>query len=104
MVAEYFWFFIVGLTSAVTAILIKYYLITNNIYYIILALLVGPTITLSSIYAFSYGNVGTIYPILRLISVIIVFIAGIYLFAEKYTIMNFVGLGLAGGAIYLLSV
>jgi uncharacterized membrane protein len=97
------WYIIAASAAAAPIPLIKKYTETNNINWIILSALSYSLL----IYAYSVilqdKNIAIVYPILKVLSVIIVIIAGILLFKSTLDNRSILGICLGAISIYLLS-
>ena len=98
-----FWFFVAACAAAAPIPLIKMYTKTNEMYWIWLSIVSYATL----IYAYSIilldRNITIVYPILKVLSVLIVIGAGIVLFYNRLNLRSAVGILLGILSIYLLS-
>ena len=96
------WLIIASITGALEAILVKLY-IKYKSYYILPFIILAAIITIYSYYKiFSTNNIGICYPISKILSVLIVILFGIFLFNEKMSNSNYLGILFSIVAMYLL--
>lgn len=98
-----FWFLIAAIAAAVPIPFIKYYTETNNIQWIFLSMVSYLTLILAYAIILQDKNITIIYPILKVLSVLIVIIAGVFLFRISLDIKSIIGIVLGMASIYLLS-
>ena len=97
------WFIIGSISAIVPIILIKEYIKTNNIIFLILSLFCYLLLIKSYLNIFNKNKISTSYTIIQLLQILIVVIAGVLLFKEKLTIKIIIGIILALLAMYFLS-
>ena len=98
-----FWIFIGAALAAIPLPLIKLYNNTKNIGYMIISIIFY--IALIFVYSLilkSY-DMSKIYPCLKILSILIVIIAGVFMFNEKMTTKHIIGIIFALVGIYLLT-
>lgn len=100
--SEYIWIALAIILSAIPIIMVKLYLNTNNIWFIVTAILLSIFLILTYIYIVKNYRISIIYPIIKILSVILVVVVGIFLFGEKITWRNVIGIILGLVGIYLL--
>jgi multidrug transporter EmrE-like cation transporter len=98
-----FWFLVAAITAALPIPFIKTYTKTKNIGWIILSVISY----LILIYAYSIvltdRNISIVYPILKVLSIIIVVFTGLIFFYNKLDMKSWFGIFLGTLSIYLLS-
>ena len=100
---NYMWLGLGALLSALPVVCIKKYMNCNNINWIILAVL------MNSILIYVYYNVflnhtcGTMYTIIKILSILMVISVGYIIYNEKLNNYNILGIVLSIITIYLLS-
>ena len=91
-----------AITGATNVVLVKQYIITKDICYIPILLLSG-LITLYSYYnIFTSRDISNGYPIVKILSILIVVFFGIIVYDEKISYKKLVGIILSIIAMYLL--
>ena len=91
-----------AITSVTNVILVKQYIITKNIYYVLILLLSG-LITLYSYYnIFTTIGISSGYPIVKLLSILIIVLCGVIIYDEQINYKKFMGIILSIIAMYLL--
>ena len=91
-----------AITGATNVVLVKQYIITQDICYIPILLLSG-LITLYSYYnIFTSRDISNGYPIVKILSILIVVFFGIIVYDEKISYKKLVGIILSIIAMYLL--
>ena len=97
------WFGIAAGTAALSPILIKWYTETGSFSYILLALLSYLILIISYVKVLSNQKISTIYPLLKVVSILLVVGTGLLMFGEKLTYLQILGVILGIIAILLLS-
>ena len=97
------WFFIAAISAAVPIPFIKIYTETKNFMWIILSMFSYLILILSYSIILTDKNISIIYPILKVLSVIIVVIAGIFIFKNSLDMKTIIGILLGIVSIYILS-
>jgi len=92
-----------GVASALPALFVKQYLYSNQSYWIGLSFLSCAILIYVYILLLKYTSVSTLYPFLKVLSILFVIITGICFFDEQITINIAAGILLGVGSIYLLS-
>ena len=98
-----FWIILAAITASLQVIFIKKYLQTNDWYWIGLSLLTSIILLVTYIKIFNGNNISIIYPIIKILSIIIVIITSEIFFNEKITIKVICGIIFGIISIYLLS-
>lgn len=99
-----FWLIIAVLCSALPLPLIKDYAIENNKWSLVLGLFFHISLFVAYIYIFMAGyKVNIIYPIIKIVSIILVIVATTIFFKESLNKEKIIGLILGLVSIYLLS-
>jgi len=96
------WLILAALTGALNVILVKLYITTKEIIYIPILLLSGLTTLYSYYKIFNTNEVSTIYPIVKIISILMVILFGIFICNEKLNNKKICGLILSILTLYLL--
>jgi multidrug transporter EmrE-like cation transporter len=105
--SDILWLLLASLSGAVAPIIIKYNSsdkITNKFYLPILAWFVYGISIISYVYVFKSGNISTIYPIIKGLTIFLVILMGVFLFNEKLKIVDIISILLIFIAIFLLSI
>lgn len=97
------WFIIAVLFSSIPLFLIKKYIETKNVWYIVTATLIYVSLVFLYYKLLVDYNMSKVYPLIKVVSIIIVVCFGVFLFDEKVSIYNIIGIILGLGSIYLLS-
>ena len=97
-----FWIILAASTASLQVIFIKKYLQTNDWFWLDLSLLTSVFLLVTYIKIFNGNNISIIYPIIKILSIIIVIITGDVFFKNKITIKSIVGIILGIISIYLL--
>lgn len=97
------WIMIAGIVGSLPVVLVKRYIETKELF--LLFLCVGLYILLIIAYfnVFKTSSISTGYPLIKVLSEIIVISLGIFFFRESLTIKKYFGLLFALFSIYLLS-
>jgi hypothetical protein len=95
---------IAAVSASIPLFLIKKYSETKKTILILFSLICYLVLIQSYIYLLAVSSISTIYPIIKVVSDLIVISGGIFLFHEKLNIYNYLGIILAIFSIYLLSV
>jgi len=98
-----FWFFVAAVAAALPIPFIKYYTNTNNNLWIIASAISYAVLILSYSIILKDENITIVYPILKVLSVLIVVFAGLFLFSNYLEIKTIIGIALGASSIYLLS-
>ena len=96
------WLILAALTGALNVILVKQYITTKEIKYIPIVLLSGLTTLYSYYKIFNTSDVSKAYPIVKIISILMVILFGIVMCDEKITFKSSCGIALSIIAMYLL--
>lgn len=97
------WFFIAALVAAAPIPLLKEYTKNNNINMVILSFFSYLLLIYAYIQILKNKNISVLYPLLKVFSVIIVVLAGIFIEKEKLSTNVILGILLGCISIYLLS-
>ena len=97
-----FWIILAAITASLQVIFIKKYLQTNDWFWLDLSLLTSVFLLVTYIKIFNGNNISIIYPIIKILSIIIVIITGDVFFKNKITMRIIVGIILSIISIYLL--
>ena len=98
----YKWITISSFCSALPIIFIKLFFISDYNWFILFAFIFQLMATVSYIKLFSMGDILLLFVLVKLFSVLIVFIASIIFFKTKLTIRKILGISFAIASIYLL--
>lgn len=98
-----FWVILAAIAASLEVVFIKKYIQTRIWYWIFLSFLTSLVLILSYIKTFSGNNVSIIYPIIKILSIIIVIITGEIFFNNKLTIKVIGGIIFGIMSIYLLA-
>ena len=98
------WILVAAVSASVPLILIKKYIETTKIIFIILSMICYLLVIKSYLQLLTSSNISTIYPMIKIISDLIVIPAGIFIFHEKLNLYNYLGIILGVSSIYLLSI
>lgn len=96
------WIVVAAITSAIALPLIKQYNTTHNYIYLVLAAISQMVLVASYVFILRTSNMTTIYPFLKILSVMIVALFGFFIFQEHITIENGIGIVLCVIALYFL--
>ena len=98
-----FWFFIAAIAAALPIPFIKKYTESKNLLWILLSFISYTFL----IYAYSIilknKNITIVYPILKVLSVLIVVLAGFFVFSNNLDTKSIIGILLGISSIYILS-
>ena len=97
-----FWIISAAITECLEDVFIKKYIQTKEWSWIYLSFFTSLFLILAYVQAFSGNNISVIYPIIKILSIIIVIITGDVFFKNKITIKSIVGIILGIISIYLL--
>lgn len=97
------WFFVAAIAAAIPIPLIKLYTETKQYVWIVLSFFSYAMLVLAYSIILSEKNITIVYPILKVLSVIIVVIAGLLLFNNVLDIKSMIGILFGLASIYLLS-
>ena len=98
----YKWVTISSFCSALPIIFIKLFFIFDYNSFILIAIFFQLAATVSYIKLFSMGDILLLFVLVKLFSVLIVFIASIVFFKTKLTLRTILGISFAIASIYLL--
>ena len=98
------WLFIIidAIIAASIYILVKAYTQTNNNLFIITAVILAVLLVMVDIIILRSNKLSVVYPMVKIISVLIVIVAGIFIFKESLTTSEIMGIILSFVALYLL--
>ena len=91
-----------AIIAAIVISMTKQYTITSEKYLIIVAIILSIGSFFFYIEVFRNNNISTTYPIIKILSILLVVFAGILLFGEELSTKNIIGILLGLAAIYLL--
>ena len=98
-----FWIILAATMASLQVIFIKKYLQTNDWFWLDLSLLTSVFLLVTYIKIFNGNNISIIYPIIKILSIIIVIITGEIFFNDKLTIKVIGGILFGLISIYLLA-
>lgn len=98
-----FWIISAAITECLEVVCIKKYIQTKEWSWIYLSFFTSLFLILAYVQAFSGNNISVIYPIIKILSIIIVIITSEIFFNEKITIKVICGIIFGFISIYLLS-
>jgi multidrug transporter EmrE-like cation transporter len=98
------WILLAAASASIPLILMKKYTETKKTILIILSLICYLVVIQSYIQLLSTSNISTIYPMIKIVSDLIVIPVGIFLFHEKLNLYNYLGIILGIFSIHLLSI
>ena len=98
-----FWIILAAITASLEVIFIKKYIQTKEWSWFYLSFLTSLFLILAYVKAFSGNNIAIIYPIIKILSIIIVIITGEIFFNDKLTIKVIGGILFGLISIYLLA-
>jgi len=98
-----FWFSIAAFFSALTILLIKYYVKTSNNFVLLVVLLSEFLLIYSYIQLLQTGDMAIQFALVKIISIFFVLLPGIFFFDTKLTKNKILGLIIGVIAIYLLN-
>ena len=98
-----FWCIIASIAAALPIPLIKEYTITKHWYWIVSALFSYILLIYAYSIVLSQRNIAVIYPFLKVLSVMLVVVAGIFMFRSNLNTKQWFGLLLGVSSIYLLT-
>ena len=93
-----------AIVSAFPIIMVKKYTTTDNYNWILLAAMTFMTLLFVYIKVVNRNNLSAVGPLIKIIEVIIIALAGFVLFSEKMEMKHIIGIGLGLISIYLLSI
>jgi multidrug transporter EmrE-like cation transporter len=99
----YLWFFIAAIAAAIPIPFIKRYTQTHSPVWILLSAISYGILILAYSIILTDKNITIVYPILKVLSVLIVIGAGLLLFSNRFDLNTAIGIGLGIGSIYILS-
>ena len=99
----YLWYLIAAILSALSMPFIKQYSITNDYKWILFAVFVQLLLIVTYIQVINSGSIGSTYAIIKVVSIILVTLFGIFIFNETLDIKHKIAILLAMVSIYLLS-
>ena len=97
-----FWIILAVISASLQVVFVKKYTQTNLWYWFGLSILASLFLLVAYVKSFNGHNVSIIYPIIKILSIIIVIITGDVFFKNKITIKSIVGIILGIISIYLL--
>ena len=98
-----FWFLIAAISAALPIPIIKEYTISHNFLVIILAIFIYIILVLSYSIILADKNIIIVYPILKVLSAILVICSGMVFFNNKLDFDSIIGILLGIITIYILS-
>ena len=98
------WILIAAVSASIPLMLIKKYTETKKTILILFSFICYLVVIQSYIYLLATGNISTIYPIIKMVSDLIVIPWGIFILHEKLNVYNYLGVILSVLSIYLLSI
>ena len=103
MVSTYFWIIISAILSGISIATLKQYTITKNIRWLLLTVVLFLILIVTYHNSFCGNDITTIYPMVKILTVRLVVLFGVFIFDEKLTIKHIFGLMLGCIGLYLLS-
>jgi len=97
------WFLIAAVAAALPIPFIKQYTLDENLMWIVFSVLSYLILILSYYIILRDKNITVVYPFLKVLSVLMVVLAGLYVFHNQLTISSTVGIVLGILSLYLLS-
>lgn len=94
---------IAGILSALIVPLVKGFTLNNNYWLLFFAIITSIVLLVAYILLFSGGDISSLYPIVKIIAILLIVGVGILLFKEPITWSKSIGVLLAIIALYLLS-
>jgi multidrug transporter EmrE-like cation transporter len=99
---QWIWLIMAAIAAALPLPLIKKYNTSNNHIYLIGSAVSYMILILSYVIILRTNNMITIYPFLKILSIVIVILFGWFVFHENFTTKNVIGIILGLIAMYLL--
>lgn len=96
------WFILAVIMSAMPMPLIKKYLTTNNIFYLLVCGFIYIILTYGYVQILKNHTISKMYPLLKILSIILVFFIGVFFFNDELKLKNIIGIIMGIVAIYLL--
>jgi len=97
------WIIIAAVVGSLPVVLIKRYTKTNELFLPFLCLVFYVLLIIAYLNIFKTSNISSVYPLIKILSDIIVISLGIFFFKEVLSIKKYFGILLALFSIYLLS-
>jgi multidrug transporter EmrE-like cation transporter len=98
------WFILACIVICLPITLIGKYIETSETYYILLALAFYGLLTLIYINLLKHEDMAIVYPLLNIISVLVVFLIGVFYFKNKIDIYKIIGIVLSIISILFLTI
>ena len=92
-----------AILSALSIILVKEYIVTDDIKWMMFAIVLDILLMLLFVYIFKESNMVSSYPIVRILAIILVVLAGIIFYKQKLKSNYIVGIILGLIAIFIIS-
>ena len=99
----FFWIFLAAISASIPISLLKRYTETNNKWFIVFSLLSYSLLIYAYTIILLNHNITIIYPIVKIVSILIVVISGLLFFHDSLNIKTGFGLLLGFLSLYLLS-
>lgn len=97
------WFLIAATAAALPIPFIKQYTLQGGWWWIALSVLSYLTLILAYYIILRDKNITVVYPFLKVLSVLLVVLAGVSVFHDRLTMTSVIGIGLGIVSLYLLS-
>jgi len=98
------WFILACIVICLPITFIGKYIETSNLFYILLALACYSFLTYIYIKLLKHEDMAIVYPLLNIISVLVVFLIGVFYFKNKIDIFKIIGIVLSIISILFLSI
>jgi multidrug transporter EmrE-like cation transporter len=98
-----YWYVIATLVALIPIYLIKQYVISSNLLYLLIAMVLYIILMISYIKIFEHDQVASSYTILQITQIVAVVIMGLLFFDEKITTNKTIGLCFGLTSVYLLT-
>jgi|SRR5271156_4561266 len=99
---EWGWYLVAAMAAALPVPLVKKYNDTNNKIYLLVAIILYMVLITAYVYILKTHEMATIYPFLKILSIIIVVFVGIIWFNDQLRPKDIIGIILGLVALYLL--
>jgi uncharacterized membrane protein len=100
---NWFWIFFVSITTVISAILVQHYLYSNNAWYLLVLSVISNSLMIIGYYQIFKQSFTTQFVTSKILSVIILFFYGLFVFKERISIKNYIGIAFSLITIYLLN-
>lgn len=103
MTLSYKWLIITAILSASSIGILKKYILTKDIKWMVLTVILFLSLIVSYHNVICDNDIAIVYPMIKIITIMLVVWTGVYFFDEKLTTKDYIGLAIGGVAVYLLS-